>query len=156
MTSFIAAGGSGRSTSFIPAVPAAWSVTTIAFMGIVSSVISLFGALMGACRSRANTDDRLPADPLGRIESRDGIVEGRDVADVRPQPSVPHPPDDLTQLGAIGHDDEVDRQAVGGPRLGRPGDGHERSSGSNQTRGPLPDVAAEDIEDQIDAADAIQ
>src|SRR5262245_53071771 len=39
MTSFIAAGGSGRSTSFIPAVPAAWSVTTIAFMGIVSSVL---------------------------------------------------------------------------------------------------------------------
>src|SRR5262245_47511730 len=32
MTSFIAAGGSGRSTSFIPAVPAAWSVTTIAFI----------------------------------------------------------------------------------------------------------------------------
>ena len=26
-----AARGSGRSTSFIPAVPAAWSVTTIAF-----------------------------------------------------------------------------------------------------------------------------
>src|SRR5262249_47469198 len=39
MTSFIAAGGLGRSTSFIPAVPAAWSVTTIAFMGTVSSVI---------------------------------------------------------------------------------------------------------------------
>ena len=34
--------------------------------------------------SRANADDRLPADPLGRIESGDGIVEGRDVADVRP------------------------------------------------------------------------
>src|SRR6266536_3386166 len=32
MTSFIAACGSGRSTSFIPAVPAAWSVTTIAFI----------------------------------------------------------------------------------------------------------------------------
>src|SRR5215469_14627596 len=32
MTSFIAAGGSGRSTSVIPAVPAAWSVTTIAFI----------------------------------------------------------------------------------------------------------------------------
>ncbi|GAB3047025.1 hypothetical protein GCM10027053_01010 [Intrasporangium mesophilum] len=28
----MAAGGSGRSTSFIPAVPAAWSVTTIAFI----------------------------------------------------------------------------------------------------------------------------
>src|SRR5689334_3833673 len=32
MTSFIAAGGSGRSASFIPAVPAACSVTTIAFI----------------------------------------------------------------------------------------------------------------------------
>src|ERR1700754_3400899 len=32
MTSFIAAGGSGRFTSFIPAIPAAWSVTTIAFI----------------------------------------------------------------------------------------------------------------------------
>jgi hypothetical protein len=42
MTSFIAAGGSGRSTSVIPAVPAASSVTTIAFMGIVSSVICRF------------------------------------------------------------------------------------------------------------------
>src|SRR6516162_5320676 len=41
MTSFIAAGGSGRSTSFIPAVPAAWSVTTIAFMVIFASVICL-------------------------------------------------------------------------------------------------------------------
>src|SRR4051794_29379960 len=32
MTSFIAAGGSGRSTSVIPAVPAALSVTTIALI----------------------------------------------------------------------------------------------------------------------------
>src|SRR5205807_700122 len=32
MTSFMAAGGSGRSASVIPAVPAAWSVTTIAFI----------------------------------------------------------------------------------------------------------------------------
>jgi hypothetical protein len=30
---YIAACGSGRSTSVIPAVPAAWSVTTIAFIG---------------------------------------------------------------------------------------------------------------------------
>src|SRR5262250_62280 len=175
MTSFIAACGSGRSTSFIPAVPAAWSVTTIAFMGIVSSVlfvgngagngkpvrhlcqrprvvsqVTLGGvdrmqpadldsagrprASMGACCSRTNADDRLPADPLGRIESGDGVVEGRDVADVRPQSSVTHPLDDLTQLGAIGHDNKVDRQAVGGPRLGRPGDGHQRSSGSNATQ----------------------
>jgi hypothetical protein len=43
MTSFIAACGAGRSASVIPAVPAAWSVTTIAFMGIVprSSSVSL-------------------------------------------------------------------------------------------------------------------
>src|SRR5215831_8206387 len=75
MTSFIAACGSGRSTSFIPAVPAAWSVTTIAFMGIVSSVICIFGgnvASMGACRSRTNADDRLPLASLGRVESGDG------------------------------------------------------------------------------------
>ena len=63
------------------------------------------------------------ADPLaslGRVEGGDGIIEGRDVADVRPQPSVPHPLHDLTQLGTIGLDNEIDRQAVGGPRLGRP------------------------------------
>src|SRR5215472_4328444 len=54
-------------------------------------------ASMGACRSRTNADDRLPADPLGRVEGGDGIVEGRDVADVRPQSSVTHPLDDLTQ-----------------------------------------------------------
>src|SRR5437868_10439148 len=115
MTSFIAAGGSGRSTSVIPAVPAASSVTTIAFMGIVSSLICLFGG------SRTNADDRLPADPLGRVEGCNGIVEGRDVADVRPQPSVPHPLNDLTQLGTIGQDNEVDRQAVSraAPRAGR-------------------------------------
>ena len=111
---------------------------------------------MDACRLRTNADDRLPLDPLGRVEGGDGIVEGRYLADVRPQPSVPHPLDDLTQLGAIGHDNEVDRQAVGGPCLGWAGDGHQRSSGSNQARGPLRDVAAEDIENQIDSADVFE
>jgi Alcohol dehydrogenase GroES-like domain len=56
-------------------------------------------------------------------------------------------------LGTIGLDNEVDRQTVGGPRLGRPDDGHQCSSGSNKACGPLPDVAANDIENQIDAAD---
>src|SRR5215470_1245135 len=154
-TSFIAACGSGRSTSFIPAVPAAWSVTTIAFMEI-SSIIWWKCCRYGACRSRTNADDRLPADPLGRIEGGDGVVEGRDVADVRPQPAVPHPLDDLTQLGAIGQDNKVDRQAVGRPRLGRPGDGHQLSSGSNEAYGPFPDVTAEDIEHQIDWADVFE
>src|SRR6266516_4348836 len=106
--------------------------------------------------SRTNADDRLPRASLGRVEGGDGIVEGRDVADVRPQASVPHPLDDLTQLGTIGLDNEVDRQAVGGPRLGRPDNGHQRSSGSNQACGPLLDVAADDIEHQIDAADVFQ
>src|SRR5919198_6732817 len=150
MTSFIAAGGSGRSTSVIPAVPAASSVTTIAFMGMVSSLICLFGG------SRTNADDRLPADPLGRVEGCNGIVEGRDLADVRPQPSVAHPLDDLTQLGTIGQDNEVDRQAVGGPRLGRAGDGHQCSSGSNHACGPLLDVPTDDVEHQVDAADVFQ
>src|SRR4051794_10877960 len=106
--------------------------------------------------SRANANDRLSRASLGRVEGGDGTVEGRDGADVRPQSSVPHPPDDLTQLGAIGHDNEVDRQAVGGPRLGRPDDGHQCSSGSNQACGPLLDVAADDIEYQIDAAHVFQ
>src|SRR5438874_6593632 len=103
-----------------------------------------------------NADDRLPVASLGRVEGGDGIVEGRDVADVRPQPSVPHPLHDLTQLGAIGLDNEIDRQAVGGPRLGRSDDGHQRSPGPDQTRGPLLDVAADDIENQVDSADVFQ
>src|SRR5262245_10388731 len=44
----------------------------------------------------------------------DGVIERRDVADVRPQSSVPHPPDDFTQLGTIGLDNEVNRQAIEG------------------------------------------
>src|SRR5246127_4697284 len=111
---------------------------------------------MDACRSRTSADDRLPLASLGPVESGDGIVEGRDVADVRPQSSVPHPLDDLTQLGTIGLDNEIDRQAVGGPRLGRPNDGHQCSSGSNQACGPLADIAADDIENQIDSADVFK
>ena len=33
--------------------------------------------------SRANANDRLALASLGRVEGGDGIVEGRDVADVR-------------------------------------------------------------------------
>src|SRR5215469_1287242 len=106
--------------------------------------------------SRTTADDRLPLASLGRVQGGDGIVEGGHLADVCPQPTIPAPLDELTQLGAIGYDDEVDSQAARGPRLGRAGDGHQRSSGANQARRPLPDVAAEDIENQIDFADVFQ
>src|SRR5262245_25722795 len=111
---------------------------------------------MGACRSRTNADDRLPLASLGPVKGGDGIVESCYVADVRTQSSVTHPLDDLTQLGAVGLDNEVDRQAVGWPRLDRADDGHECSSGSNQACGPLPDVAADAIQHQIDFADVFQ
>jgi len=58
-----------------------------------------------------NADDRLSLDPLGRVEGRDGIVEGSHGADACPQPTIPDPLDGLTQLGAIGYDDEVDSRA---------------------------------------------
>src|SRR5437016_3911823 len=61
----------------------------------------------GAGSSRANANDRLPRASLGRVEGGDGIVEGRDGANVCPQTSVPHPLDDLAQLGTIGLDNEV-------------------------------------------------
>src|ERR1700752_4252255 len=103
--------------------------------------------------SRINADHRLSLDPLGRVEGGDGFVEGSHVADVCPQPTIPDPLDDLTQWGAIGYDDEVDSQAARGPRLGWAGNGHQRSSGANHSRRPLRDVAAEDIENQVDPAD---
>src|SRR5438874_13109247 len=106
--------------------------------------------------SRMNADDRLSLDAFGRIEGGDGIVEGSHFADVCPQPTIPDPLDDLTQLGAIGYDDEVNSQAASGPRHGRAGDGHQRSSGANHARRPLRDIAAEDIENQIDFADVFQ
>src|SRR5215831_17175715 len=100
-----------------------------------------------------NADDRLSLDPPGRVKGGNRIVEVSHVADVCPQPAIPDPLNELTQLGAIGYDDEVDSQAARGSRLGRAGNGHQRSSGANHARRPLRDVAAEDIENQIDPAD---
>ena len=74
-----------------------------------------------------NADDRLSLDPLGRVEGGDGIVEGSHLADVCPQPTIPDPLDELTQLGAIGFDDEIDGHAASGPRLDRAGDAHQHS-----------------------------
>src|SRR5437879_13893028 len=88
-----------------------------------------------------NADDRLSLDPLGRVEGGSRIVEGSHVADVCPQPTIPDSLDELTQLGALGYDDEVDSQAARGPRLGRAGNGHQRTSGANHARTPLRDTA---------------
>jgi hypothetical protein len=52
--------------------------------------------------SLMNADDHLALDPLGQVEGGDRVIEGRDVADVRPQPTNPKPLDELTQLGPIG------------------------------------------------------
>ena len=79
-----------------------------------------------------SADDRLPVDPLGRVEGGDSVVKGNHVADVRPHSPITRTPDNLIQLRAIGYDDEVNRETVSGPCLGRAGDGHQRSSGSNQ------------------------
>src|SRR5215831_3074940 len=103
-----------------------------------------------------NADHRFSPYRLGRVEGGDRVVEGSHVANVCPQPTIPESIDELTQLSAIGYDDEVNSQAASGSRLGRAGDGHQRSSGANQARRPLRDVAADDIENQIDLADIFQ
>src|SRR6201998_4081369 len=103
-----------------------------------------------------NADDCLSLDSLGPVEGGNRIVEGSHFADVCPQPTNPDPLDELTQLGAIGFNDEVDSPAARGPRLSRAGDGHQRSSGANHACRALRDVAAEDIENQIDLAAVFQ
>src|SRR3954471_9282055 len=107
-------------------------------------------------RSRPNANDRLPRAARGCVEGHDRVVEARDGADVRAESSVPHPLDDRVQLGRIRLDNEVDRAAVDGPRLDGANDRHQRSSASNQARGPLPDLAAEDVKYEIDSADVFE
>ncbi len=70
-----------------------------------------------------NADDGLSFDGFGPVERCDGIIEGSHLADVCTKPIIPDPLDDRTQLGAIGHDDEVNSRppagrASVGPRLG--------------------------------------
>ncbi len=103
-----------------------------------------------------HADDRLSVDFLGRVEGGDSVVEVRDLADMRWPTSLPYPPGDLAQLGAVGDDNEVDRQAVGRPHLRRAGDGDEFSSTSHQPGRSSGDVAAEYVEDEVDSADVFQ
>lgn len=48
-------------------------------------------------------------EPLARVEGRDGAVEAGPLPMIVGKSAVPHSSDDLTQLGAIGHNDEVNR-----------------------------------------------
>jgi hypothetical protein len=91
-----------------------------------------------------------------RLKSGDSIVEGNHLADVCPQPAVPDPLDEFTQLSVVWYDDEVDSQATRGPRFSRAGNGHQRSSCANQSRRPFRDVATEDIENEIDFTDVFR
>src|SRR5215469_1450155 len=114
------------------------------------------GVRQSPASSRTSANDRFSLDPLGPVEGGNRIVEGSYVAGVCPQPTNPDPLDELAQLGAIWYDDEVDSHASRGACLGRAGDGHQRSSGANHARRALRDVAAEDIENQINLADVFQ
>ena len=109
-----------------------------------------------AASSRTGANYRLSTDPLGAVEGGNSIVEGRDVADVCPQPTYSDLLDEFTQSGGIWCDDEIDSQAVSGSRLRRASNGHQRSSGANHACRPLADIAAEDIEYQIDLADVFK
>src|SRR5690349_9650848 len=82
--------------------------------------------------SGTDADDCLSLGPFGRVEGRDGVIERRHRADVRPQSPLPDAIDDRAQLGAVRLDDEIDRVAVDGPRLGWANDGDERASAPNQ------------------------
>ena len=59
-----------------------------------------------------NADDRVPVDPLGRVEGGNRIVEGSHVADVRPQPTIPDPLDELDERYRIARDHPVQRRTL--------------------------------------------
>src|SRR5690349_13226974 len=81
---------------------------------------------------RVNSDDGLALPTLGRAQGCYGVVERSDVSDVRAEATVPHPLDDLRQLRAVGLDDEVNGQPVGGTGLHWSSDRDQRSAGTNQ------------------------
>src|SRR6185437_12426434 len=104
----------------------------------------------GRLAGQPNSDNRLSCAAFLRTECGHRIVEGRNGADVRPDATVAHALDDLAQLGAIRLYDEINRQAVDGPRLDRTDDRHQGPSGTNQKCRSFPDLRANQVEDQID------
>jgi hypothetical protein len=81
--------------------------------------------------SMINADDRLSLDPTGPIEGGNGIVERSHFAYVCSQTTIAEPLNKITQLRAIGYDDEIDRHAVSGSRFGRARDGNQSSCVAN-------------------------
>jgi hypothetical protein len=74
--------------------------------------------------SGTNTNDRLPGPSFRVVESSYSLVQGDDSGDIRFQSSIPHALYDLGQLEAVGFNDEVDCETVGGSRFGSADDGH--------------------------------
>jgi hypothetical protein len=93
-----------------------------------------------------DADVRLAAGPLGHIENGNGIVEGRDAANVRAQSSVAYSPDDFTRLATIGHENKIYRLAIRGPSLDWPVNRDQCSAGPDQACRRCPDIAADDVE----------
>ena len=97
--------------------------------------------------------------PLGRslllkvamASSREAVIP----MFVRSRPST-HSLRDLCQLRAIRLDDEVHRPAICRVGLDRADHGHQRSPDLGQGRGPLLDLATDDVEDQVDLTDVLQ
>ena len=68
--------------------------------------------------SSADSDDRLAASVMGRVECRWRLREWTHRSDDRTQPPVPEPSFQSDETGAIGFDDEEDRPPVLGKRRG--------------------------------------
>src|SRR5258707_7087341 len=91
--------------------------------------------------SRTNADDCLSLGPFDPVEGRDGIVEGSYGTDVCPQPTVPGPLDDFTQLSSIGFDDEIDCLSIISSCFGWFGNSYHGYSNANHAHRTLRAVA---------------
>jgi hypothetical protein len=103
----------------------------------------------GARRLRVTADDRLLNDPLGRIEGRDAIAEGRDVGTFVRSP--PHP----VRLSPSWARSGRTTKSIAKPSAGRASWGpamSPTSTGPDQACGPLLGVTSEDVEDKVDSA----